>query len=132
MEFTYLEGSACWQGVNFAALGSQSIMVDIETETETEGKQRKMETLKKKIVKERDTSRVINQKGNISRNNNKSMVQKSSSPVKIPEWSKNSNNKKSRRVSTITEGSSSSSVAATSDGYYGNVNSIINDYGATT
>ncbi|KAJ8549741.1 hypothetical protein K7X08_033448 [Anisodus acutangulus] len=77
-------------------------------------------------------SRVIIPKGNISSSSsNKSRVQKSSSssPIKIPEWSKNTNNKKSRRVSTITDQGSSSSVVAASDGaYYGNnVDSIIND-----
>ncbi|XP_059295138.1 protein S40-1-like [Lycium ferocissimum] len=92
------------------------------------------------FVKERDnSSKVIIPRGNSissgsSRStSNKSMVQKSSSssPVNIPDWSKNFNNKKSRRVSTITDHGSSSSVA-TSDG---NVDTSINvdeeedDYG---
>lgn len=48
-----------------------------------------------------------------TKSNNKSMIQKStSSPVKIPELSKNSNNKKSRRVSCITTDDGSSSVAS--------------------
>ncbi|XP_060193099.1 protein S40-1-like [Lycium barbarum] len=90
------------------------------------------------FVKERDnSSKVIIPRGNSissSRStSNKSMVQKSSSssPVNIPDWSKNFNNKKSRRVSTITDHGSSSSIA-TSDG---NVDTSINvdeeedDYG---
>ncbi|CAN4078351.1 unnamed protein product [Withania somnifera] len=68
------------------------------------------------FVKEKDSSRVIIPKGNSSKSNN-SVTQKPSSfssPVNIPEWSKNSNNKKSRRfTTTITNHGSSVN-------YYGN------------
>ncbi|KAH0699912.1 hypothetical protein KY284_014127 [Solanum tuberosum] len=62
-------------------------------------------------VNERDSSRVNIPRGK----SNKCMLHKSSSPVEIPEWSKNSNKQKSRRV-RIEDGSSFSSVA-----YSGNV-----------
>ncbi|XP_055805250.1 protein S40-7-like [Solanum dulcamara] len=69
------------------------------------------------FVNERDSSRVILPRGK-SNSSNKFMLHKSSSPVKIPEWSKNNNNKKLRIVSRITDddGSSSSSLS-----YCGNV-----------
>ncbi|KAK6797711.1 hypothetical protein RDI58_005413 [Solanum bulbocastanum] len=70
-------------------------------------------------VKERDSSRVNLPRGK----SNKCTLHKSSSPVEIPEWSKNSNKQKSRRVSTIiTE--DGSSVA-----YSGNVEEEEDDYG---
>ncbi|KAL3377536.1 hypothetical protein AABB24_003774 [Solanum stoloniferum] len=70
-------------------------------------------------VNERDSSRVIPPRGK----SNKCVLHKSSSPVEIPEWPKNSNKQKSRRVRT-DDGSSFSSVT-----YSGNVEEEDDDYG---
>ncbi|PHT90713.1 hypothetical protein T459_05826 [Capsicum annuum] len=82
-------------------------------------------------VKERDSSsssssRVTIPRGKSSSSSstsNKSMLQKLSGPVNIPEWSKNTNNKKSRRVSnSITHHCSSpSSPVAYTDNNGGEV-----------
>ncbi|KAM3285393.1 hypothetical protein CQW23_30104 [Capsicum baccatum] len=80
-------------------------------------------------VKERDSSSSSSRvtiprgKSSSSSTSNKSMLQKLSGPVNIPEWSKNTNKKKSRRVSnSITHhGSSPSSSVAYTDNNGGEV-----------